>query len=286
VNKTGAGAWVLGGASTYTGNTTVNAGTLTVAAGGSVASNTVTVASGATLNVNGSLASTAAVTANGTTNFGGTTGITTKTQVLSSLAIGNGVTVSITPSTFPFTPTILKPTTTTYGTGAKIDLTNNAFITTGTAGGALLQIQSGQIFSSQTANPNKAIGYINLSGADAGKFEVRYTLKGDANLDGVVDVGDLGALATAYGLSGTESWANGDFNQDTNVDVGDLGALATNYGTQLGTGPSFGGGLAAAAPLAVVSGGGGASAAVPEPTSLGLIGAAALLSQRRRRRRI
>ena len=39
---------------------------------------------------------------------------------------------------------------------------------------------------------------------------------------GGVDVGDLGALATAYGLTGGQSWINGDFNQDANVDVGDL----------------------------------------------------------------
>ncbi|HSV13336.1 MAG TPA: autotransporter-associated beta strand repeat-containing protein, partial [Tepidisphaeraceae bacterium] len=260
----GTTALTLSGANTYTGATTVNAG--------------------ATLNVSGSLAATNAVTSNGTTNFAGNTTAVTETQVLSSLAIGNGATVSITPSTFPFTPTLLKPGTTTYGSGAKIDITNNEFATTGTASGALTQIQSGQIFSSQTPDPNKAIGYIDLSGADAGKFEVRYTLKGDANLDGTVNVGDLGALATSYGLAG--SWANGDFTQDGVVNVGDLGALATNYGTQLASGPSAGGGGLAASPLAIVSSGaGGGSAAVPEPSSLGLLAAAALLSQRRRRRR-
>src|SRR5439155_6873554 len=125
--------------------------------------------------------------------------------------------------------------------------------------------------SSEAPDLNKAIGYIDLAGADAGKFEVRYTLKGDTNLNGGVDVGDLGALATYYGLSGGQMWANGDFNQDHNVDVGDLGALATNYGTQLGTSPSFGGGQSmAASPAAVVSG--SASAAVPEPGTLSLLG--------------
>jgi uncharacterized protein (DUF2141 family) len=53
---------------------------------------------------------------------------------------------------------------------------------------------------------------------------------GDANGDGLVDVGDLGILAANYGSSG-KKWAQGDFNGDGWVDVGDLGILAANYGT-------------------------------------------------------
>src|SRR5439155_12707330 len=120
------------------------------------------------------------------------------------------------------------------------------------------------------ADANHAIGYIDLTGADAGKFEARFTLKGDTNLDGAVGVGDLGALATAYGITGGQTWANGDSTQDGNVDVADLGALATNYGTQLSV-PPIGGGIAAAAqPAALIASAGGA--AVPEPASLTLLG--------------
>jgi hypothetical protein len=54
-------------------------------------------------------------------------------------------------------------------------------------------------------------------------------IPGDANGDGMVDVGDLGILAANYGSSG-KSWAQGDFNGDTIVDVGDLGILAAHYG--------------------------------------------------------
>jgi hypothetical protein len=56
------------------------------------------------------------------------------------------------------------------------------------------------------------------------------TIPGDANLDGSVDVGDLGILAANYGGTG-KTWAQGDFNGDGAVDVGDLGILAANYGT-------------------------------------------------------
>jgi hypothetical protein len=54
-------------------------------------------------------------------------------------------------------------------------------------------------------------------------------LPGDANGDGMVDVGDLGILAANYGGSG-KKWEQGDFNGDGLVDVGDLGILAANYG--------------------------------------------------------
>ena len=54
---------------------------------------------------------------------------------------------------------------------------------------------------------------------------------GDANVDGVVDVGDLGVLAANYGVATDATWFKGDFNGDGVVDVGDLGILAANYGS-------------------------------------------------------
>jgi formylglycine-generating enzyme required for sulfatase activity len=56
-------------------------------------------------------------------------------------------------------------------------------------------------------------------------------IPGDANGDGMVDVGDLGILAANYGKTSGATWAQGDFNGDGAVDVGDLGILAANYGT-------------------------------------------------------
>ena len=49
------------------------------------------------------------------------------------------------------------------------------------------------------------------------------------NLDGRVDVSDLGILATNYGKSGMK-WGDGDATGDGAVDVSDLGILATHYG--------------------------------------------------------
>ncbi len=69
LTKSGAGTWVLKGANTYTGATTVSGGTLAVASGASLGATTTLVNSGATLQNNGSI--TGLVTANGTVTGNG-----------------------------------------------------------------------------------------------------------------------------------------------------------------------------------------------------------------------
>ena len=59
------------------------------------------------------------------------------------------------------------------------------------------------------------------------------SLPGDANGDGMVDVGDLGILAANYGTASGATWGQGDFNSDGAVDVGDLGILASCYGEDI-----------------------------------------------------
>jgi hypothetical protein len=78
---------------------------------------------------------------------------------------------------------------------------------------------------------------ITADGATGSPVEVTITqsaaspIPGDANLDRIVDVGDLGILAANYGKTSGATWSQGDFNDDGAVDVGDLGILAANYGT-------------------------------------------------------
>jgi len=280
VTKSNTSTWTLSGNNTYNGTTSVSGGTLTIDAAGSMSGTSYTVAAGATLNVNGLIPTNSTITTSGTAAFGGNGGATTSTRSVGTLTVNAGGLAKISASAFPFTPVILRLGTLSFtNSSAKLDLANNATIATGTAGGALSLIANGQIFSSQAADANFAIGYTDLSGADAGKYEARYTLKGDANLDGAVDVGDLGALATSYGVTGGRSWVNGDFNRDGNVDVADLGALATNYGTQLAAGPAFDGSTVAV-PTALAAGG----VAVPEPASLGVLVFGAIGLTRRHRR--
>jgi hypothetical protein len=62
---------------------------------------------------------------------------------------------------------------------------------------------------------------------DSTSILIRYTYYGDADLDGDVDVADLGHLASHWQESGY--WRYGDFNFDEDVDVADLGLIASNW---------------------------------------------------------
>jgi probable HAF family extracellular repeat protein len=84
---------------------------------------------------------------------------------------------------------------------------------------------------------------------------------GDANLDGAVNVGDLGILALNWSQSG-KTWLQADFTGEGTVDLGDLGVLAANWGW-------------VRAP--------GGAGAVPEPAGLILLAAGGLELVRRRR---
>jgi hypothetical protein len=96
-----------------------------------------------------------------------------------------------------------------------------------------------------------------------GTYEiVKYTWYGDADLNGQVDVADLGRLASNWQSGGV--WSDGDFNYSGFVDVADLGMLASNWQAGVGNplGPSFAEALAAV---------GLPTSAVPEPAALGLM---------------
>ncbi len=91
---------------------------------------------------------------------------------------------------------------------------------------------------------------------------------GDANLDGVVDVGDLGILAANWANQSDDdpnndvgTWGVADFNGDQVIDVGDLGILAANWGDNLYD----------------------AQAAVPEPATLLVLAVGTLVSLRSKR---
>jgi T5SS/PEP-CTERM-associated repeat protein/autotransporter-associated beta strand protein len=72
----------------------------------------------------------------------------------------------------------------------------------------------------------KNFGGILLFGSDV---LVRYTLAGDADLDGQVGFTDLVRVAQNYGAVGT-GWSHGDFDYDGKVSFADLVKVAQNYG--------------------------------------------------------
>jgi hypothetical protein len=129
-----------------------------------------------------------------------------------------------------------------------------------------------------------AIGYVEGSTITGGTFAgqpvdatsiaMKYTYAGDGDLDGKVDVADLGALATAWQISGF--WGNGDFDYNGTVDVNDLGILATNW--QKGVGAPLGPSFAEAMASVGLSG-----VAVPEPSAAMVLFLAPLALCRRRR---
>jgi autotransporter-associated beta strand protein len=97
------------------------------------------------------------------------------------------------------------------------------------------RFSTGQLRTSNPADPSKGLGWTDDPAAQ--QITIAYTFYGDTNLDGQVDVSDLGALATSWQSS--NDWSGGDFNYDGFVDVSDLGILATNW--QAGVGNSLAG---------------------------------------------
>jgi autotransporter-associated beta strand protein len=287
LNMNGTGTWTLSGADTYTGNTSVNSGTLKIdPAGSSTGSSNYTVAATATLNAYGPIKSTASVTANGSANFGTPNSATSSTQALTALTVGAGSTSSITLSLHAATPKTLQVTTLTFGdpgspSTSTLNITNNILISSGLDTDAEALITTKKVVTSVSG---LALGYRQLT-TGPNTFEIRATLLGDSDLDGRVNVADLANLAGNFGKTSGQVWLAGDFDYNGNVNVADLADLAGNFGkdlTSAGFG-SGGGAAAAASPAAVVASG---AAAVPEPASIGLlgVGALALLPRRRRRR--
>ncbi len=86
-------------------------------------------------------------------------------------------------------------------------------------------------------------------------------LPGDANLDGKVDLADLGMLGDNWGKTG-KTWLDGDFDDDGVVDLSDLGILSVNWGTGVG------GGIMAFGDAMHVVG-------VPEPSTFAMLASAA-----------
>lgn len=146
LEKLGNTTLTLSGGSTYTGTTTVSAGTLNVT--GSLGNSIITVASGATLTGAGALGGsvvnngtysgggnvTGSITSNNGSTFnvgGNTSGVTATTISASSLTFGAAATRSV---TLDFTGTAADRVNTSAVNGLTIDGTNNVSIVLGASG--------------------------------------------------------------------------------------------------------------------------------------------------------
>lgn len=114
------------------------------------------------------------------------------------------------------------------------------YLKTGFAGGAW----NGQGISSSAAasQPNRAIGVAEASdvgspsiflgqSVDSTSLLLRFTLPGDANLDGIVNITDFALLAANFNTS--SYWAKGDFNYNGVTNINDFALLASNFNQSL-----------------------------------------------------
>jgi fibronectin-binding autotransporter adhesin len=130
----------------------------------------------------------------------------------------------------------------TPGNGAHIDLTNESLIIdySGDVGTLVNDTRehllAGRITSTAATEntrlgygDNQVLGKASFAGqnVDASSILIKFTYGGDSDLDGDVDVGDLGALATNWQAAGV--WTTGDFDYNGTINVNDLGNLATNW---------------------------------------------------------
>ena len=120
-----------------------------------------------------------------------------------------------------------------------------------------------------------------VAGLSSGQIEIKYTLLGDANLDGVVNGTDFSILAANFGL-GTTNWDQGNFLYGTTVNGSDFAALAANFGLGASTGSNVTSGDRAA--LEAFATANGLLADVPEPVCLTILASACFLMRRRQKK--
>ncbi len=257
------GLQLNGAANTYTGNTTVNAGTLVVGAGSSLgASAVITVNAGATLDVSAggltlsgqTLAGAGSVVGSVTADAGATVGPGASAGVLSvddmTFNAGSTFAVELGGTTPGGGHDRLQVThTATLGGGVAISAINPftpslgetfVVLTANTVDGGF--DQTAVTGASLGANTSLALLYA------PGEVRLYATYNGDANGDGEVSLIDLNVLGANF--SDTDAtWQTGDFNYDGVVSLADLNALGANFGQSVPAAP-----------------------AVPEPASLVLLG--------------
>jgi fibronectin-binding autotransporter adhesin len=257
--KAGGGTETFTGTNSYSGGTTVNAGTLVIGANGGLPTD-----------------STVSITG-GTLKLGASTGVT---QISSLSITGNG--------TFDVNNDRL---IINYGSGPDPTASIAALLKSGYAGGAWKG--AGGIVSTAAAANSGSYGLAYGDAADpgnpaalsSGTIEISYTLKGDINQDGVVNGTDFSILAGNFGKNVTGGWEQGDLNYDGVVNGTDFGLLAGNFGKSA-TGRAIVLPEADWSALDSFAAAHGLLADVPEPATgslLVLLSSGALLPRRRRR---
>jgi autotransporter-associated beta strand protein len=174
--------------------------------------------------------------------------------------------------------------------GGAFDITNNhviisysgsdpistiaGYLASGYAGGAWNGPGIDSSIAALPANSHYGIGYADgadgiVTGLSSGQIEIKYTLLGDADLDGSVTGSDFTALAGNLGKSGV-GWDKGDFLYTGAVTGSDFTALVQNLGKSA-TGADVAIPTSDYAAIDAFAEANGLMADVPEPTATGWI---------------
>jgi autotransporter-associated beta strand protein len=216
LTKSGTGTLTLSTANTYTGGTYLDAGVLEI---NPTSSTTSALPAGPVSIIAGTLQLAPNVT------LGSQTTATPASNVhITSLSISGTGTFDINNNHIIVN----------YTAGNDPIATIATYLSTGYNGGAWNG--PGIISSAAQTNSSYSLGYAdaadpgNPAGLASGQIEVKYTLYGDLNLDGIVNGNDFAILAANFGKTVTGGWDEGDLNFDKLVNGADFALLAKNFG--------------------------------------------------------
>jgi T5SS/PEP-CTERM-associated repeat protein len=183
----------------------------------------------------------------------------------------NALTINYAGSSDPVA-SVVTMLTSGYGVGQNWKGTAGILSSTAAGGGLIPLLSVGY------ADGNNPYDLGKVAGLQANQILIRYTLAGDANLDGQVNFADLLIVAQNFNDTG-EDWVGGNFTYNPTglVNFADLLIVAQNFNQVLTPAESLSDGIGSnIQPLTVQ---------VPEPSTLALslCAAAALLTRRRRR---
>lgn len=270
------------GTNSYTGGTFVTGGgSLGFTGAGSMPAGG-TISNDGTVNV--TAANTAgAISGTGTLHVGNATLTAAHVSQGTLDVMANGVLKIQTP-----TPGTNQTSNLTINASGKLDLTNNSLaVNYGSAQDPVASIRTNLstgfnhgtwdgfgIMSSSAAAAGATLGYADSAdgvvvGLAANTVLVKYTIAGDVNLDGAVDLADYTAVVRNFGKANA-SWDQGDFFYDGTVGLDDYTAVVRNYGKNVSS--------------VMAAGADAAPTPVPEPAGLAptLIGLLTFVTRRRR----
>jgi autotransporter-associated beta strand protein len=200
--KTGSGTETFSGANSYTGGTTVNAGALVIAA-------------------NGALPDGAVSVTGGVLQLAGNTGA----APLTSLSVtGSGVLDLTNNHLIINFGNNSDPISSIYA-WLKSGFNNGGWNGPGIISSTAQALTNGLRYGVGWADGKDGV----VHGLSSGQIEIKYTLLGDANLDGTVNGSDFSILAANFGL-GVTNWDQGNFLFSSSVNGSDFSALAVNFG--------------------------------------------------------